>query len=312
MARDPRLPRRLRRLRAILTLVTVPLLSAAVLLGGAPKTLAAPRPIVLDGDFLDWDGRIQFPDTYRKDEPEDQENINFKEDIRCVYYATNPGVPWLYFRVDRFAKGNDPPDTRNSGVRQAVYYCVYFDMSNHHTDPQDRFQGYKDTNDYVLYCAYKPQPDAGEPNTHVYLARANPGVFTLSKLSDDPSSIIWGGPYRPPSRETEGNWGQPYVEDTGTGGLVVEFGVPFSAFGSDFGVGQPIQFFFAATLNDPLDNLYNPKQDFCPNTDGIAWQPIPTLGTIGTIVFLAAAFGLACYSMFRGRARVTRNGWGKA
>jgi len=289
-------------------LAAVPLLSAAILLAGAPRALAAPPPIILDGSFDDWVGRIQFADTYWKDEPVDQQSINFKEDIQWAYYGTNAGEPWLYFKVDRFTKGNDPPTSKGSGIWQPVYFSVFFDMSNHHTDPNNRFQGYQDTNDYILYCAYTPLPVAGEPNVHVYLARANPGVFTLRKLSDNPGSIVWGGPYLPPSPGTEGDFGQPYNEADDTGGLVAEFGVPFSAFGSDFAVGQTIQFFFAATLNDPLNQLLYPQQDFCPDEGGIQDAPISTLGTVGTILLLAAALGIACYSIFRGRLPKARSG----
>lgn len=57
MTRHPRRSRRCGRSRAFLALAAVPLLSAAILLAGGPRALAAPPPIILDGSFDDWVGR---------------------------------------------------------------------------------------------------------------------------------------------------------------------------------------------------------------------------------------------------------------
>lgn len=278
---------RLPRFRGSLILLGALAAAAALVPAGAPKVFAAPPPIVLDGDFSDWDGRVAIADTDQKHEPKDQRKIKLEQDIQRVYFATNEGEPWLYFRVDRYPR---PTRRTENGIGRPVYYGVFIDYNNNRntTDPTDRWQGYQDPEDFVLYCAYTPDPAPGQPIARVYLVPA-PAVFGADKV--DPGAIIW---------QAQGDWGQPYDKRTGTGGLSVEFGVPFSAFEPALSPGQPIKFFFGATLRNPLEKLDYRRQDFCPNGEGIDWAPVSTLGLVGTILLLGTGVTVA-YLAFRRR-----------
>ncbi len=267
-------------------LATCLALAAALALGLIIPTRASagPPPIVLDGDFAEWNGRIAIPDTSAREEPFDQKSVNFIEDIQWFYYGTNPGESWLFFRVGRYPK---PTGGTRNGISQPVYYGIFIDFNNTHRSTTDRFQGYQDPEDYVLYCAYTPDPGSGLPIAHVYLVPA-PAVFQADEL--DPAAILW---------EAQGPWGQPYDSATGTGGLIVEFGVPFEAFDPDFQPGQVIQFFLGATLNDPLNKIDYPQQDFCPNEGCIQDAPVPILGLLGTILLLGVGLAVAYLTMRR-------------
>lgn len=270
-------------------------LLAAVLLGtaGGPVVFAAPPPIILDGDFADWDGRITFWDTSVKDEPDDQKSINFKEDIEYFYYATNEGQPWLYFRVDRYPK---PGGSGKDGIDSPVYYIVYIDCNNSHTSPTDRFEGFQDPVDHLVICAFVPE--AGNPNASVVVVHA-PDFFFAPGMKLDPAAIIWPTPATPAS-EYQGPWGQPYDQGTGTGGLWVEFGVPFTAFEPDFEPGQMLRFFVGATLNNPLNKISYPQQDFCPNViGGVTDAPVSTLGLMGTALLILTVLSFAYWSARR-------------
>lgn len=285
-------PRHPRPVQALLAMISLGVLLSAT---GATVAFAAPPPIVLDGDFADWDGRITFSDTPVKDEPLDQKSINFKEDVEYFYYGWNEGQPWLYFRVDRYPQAGG---SGKDGIDMPVYYCVYIDYNNSHASPTDRFEGFQDPEDFLLVCAFVPSPDPGVPNTNVYLVHA-PDFFFSPGMNVDPAGIIWPTPATPLS-ECQGDWGQPYVKSTGKGGLWVEFGIPFYAFDPPFAAGETIRFFLGATMNNPLNKIEYPHQDFCPDDfGGITDAPISTLGPVGTILLVAAGLLIAYLSVSR-------------
>lgn len=209
---------------------------------------------------------------------------------------------WVPFDPD---DKNDEPMYRFQGFQDPIPPADAATMpyAPHEVDPVD-------SSDFILYCAFTPNPPRDqsglltEPYVRVYLVRAE-AVFGPSDHDgkDDPKKL---GDYMPVPGEplflwqtTDGSqgttgdgprWGQPYSKDTGKGGLYVEFGVPFSAFRPALEPGQAIKLFFAATLNNPLNQLGYPQQDFTQTVD---WAPVPAAGPVGTLLLLAIGVTLA-------------------
>ncbi|MBC7222669.1 MAG: hypothetical protein H5T59_00065 [Anaerolineae bacterium] len=99
------------------------LIVATVVLGGlAPPALAA-GPIVVDGQFGDWDGQAHL------DDPAGDAHIP-STDIARFYWATNPGESTAYFMIERY------PEQQPRGV----IYRLWVDVDNNgqYGEPQDR------------------------------------------------------------------------------------------------------------------------------------------------------------------------------
>lgn len=298
-------PGHARRLDVVLTIVAVLFLATLFILGGGPnaalRAYSAPD-VVLDGQFDEWTDAPSWADSQNlpgantmpgepgydpNDEPWDQKEIQYVEDIQTAMFIENSDGLW--FKLDRWAKNG-------RGISQPVYYAVYFDMDADHPTPHqsipgeewyERFVNYGEDHDWVLYCAFDPEEDSSEM-CHVYLVRADyvipadPTTPPSTWPDDIEDHIAW---------EAYGAWGEPYDKKTKMGGLSVEFGIPAAEMLEHLGVapGSPggnYQFFFGATLNDPLNKGFYPQQDFCPDFYDISRFDIPTLGWAGSAILV--------------------------
>ncbi|HCJ10862.1 MAG TPA: hypothetical protein DHW14_06840 [Clostridiales bacterium] len=296
---------------AVLAGIFLVLLFAAAGGRGAFIQAATALAVTLDGDFSEWvpdpDVCLYVTDTSVKDEPEDQQAINFREDIHRFFYAQGTRmrgateVNWLFFKVDRYPK---PSGGSRDGIRQPIYYAVFIDYDNDHPaehaspvdDPWARFINYDEPEDYVLYCTFNPVPDSGEPSVELYLVPGDKALSDTVRLS--PEDIVWPTESTP-VEEYSGDWGELYDRSTGTGGLSVEFGVPFDAFDPPLQYGQTIQFFLGATLNNPMNHTFYPQQDYCPNEADIVDTLVPSLGTAAAVLLIGVGLAVAYRTMRR-------------
>ncbi len=285
---------------ATTVLAVVFLATLFVLAGGRDAILHAYNapPVVLDGIFDEWAGAPNWPDTQIKDEPVDQKEIQFVEDVQLASFIEN--ADGLWFKLDRWPK--------TGGIAQPVYYSVFFDLDMDHPTPHvpvpgeewyERFENYGESHDWILICAFDPVA-VGEEMCHSYLVRAD------LMIPPDPHAPVsqW-----PAFTEADivtigrGAWGQPYVRPDG--GLSVEFGIPASFLSGVMGIspGQALQFFFGATLNNPMNHTFYPQQDFVPDDYDITREDIPTLGIAGTALLLLVAAGIAYGAVRKNEAR---------
>lgn len=331
---------------AALSIVTVGLLITLFFLaGGRNAVLQAwtTGPVTLDGEFSEWadaaywdDPKIHGRNYGVPDEAElapDQKEIQFVEDIQRAWLIDNNDGFW--FRLDRWwDKPNSP------GIKQPVYYCVYFDLGMNHEHPHyvlpgekdwyGRFRDFDDPDpvlpvtpgdaikDYILFCAFNPDPDRtkGEVMARLYLAEAAPVIPDPTAPANQgntfpASALVWPGPATPVA-EYIGDWGEPFDTTTKEGGLSVEYGLPSYVLTDIMGLqpGDAFQIFFGATLNDPLNKGFYPQQDFAPNEYDIARYDVPALGVVGTALLFAMVAGIALSSLRR-NLLLAQNGTGR-
>lgn len=98
-------------------------LAVLTLLGLAARPALAAGPIVVDGQFGDWDGQAHI------DDPVGDAHIP-STDIQHFYWATNPGDGTAYFMIQR---AQEQP-------RRGVFYLLWIDADNNgqYAEPQDR------------------------------------------------------------------------------------------------------------------------------------------------------------------------------
>lgn len=306
-------------------LAIVFLITLFLLAGGRNAVLQAyTAPMIrVDGYFDDWAGSPTWSDQQNlpganqddsdpDDEPSDQKEIQFVEDIRQVSCVENDDGLW--FKIDRWEKNGG-----DGGTAREVFYSVYFDINNDHPTPHpdlrddwyERFYNYNSVDpetgkwiDWILYCAFYPE-EPKDRTCHVYLV---PSATVIPDPNIPPSQ--WPKAVGPVVWEMWGPGGELYNDKTGLGGLSVEFGLPADVMTRYMGItpgapNQSFQFFFAATFKDPLNHGFYREQDFCPNDYDISRYDIPTLGPVGTAFFLVLIAAIAYASLRRGRPAPT-------
>ena len=129
-------------------LISAALLGSAVLSAIPIVTAQAAGPIVLDGNFSDWDGQAHVSDP-----PGDAQND--KTDIIDFYFATNPDDETAYFMAERL-----------DGGPTAVTYFLLIDA--------DDDGNFTEAADRRIVIDYDPQNNRSSVRIQVY---AGDGTF---------------------------------------------------------------------------------------------------------------------------------------
>jgi len=253
------------RVPAILVLLLLALLFTCALPGRA----SAATPIVIDGEFSDWEAQAHLEDPY-------DDTKHHWDDVRYWYWGTNDGVSAVYFMVQRyehhgqFYEEGGPEEEpaalpEIAGIaegqgkdKKQVHYTIFVDCDNN-----GRF---------------------GEPTDAVVYADHYPKYYGFTLVS-----VFRGG-----SRYTySGMWGDSDEE----GGLRVEWIVTFQHLGIQ--PGQVLRLVLFA--QDKRDDWMSPapmaqyedlvrrrEADRIPDRGDLQWAPISTLGDYGWLALVAA------------------------
>jgi hypothetical protein len=238
-----------------------------------PVPTPTPGPsgvIVLDSSFSDWAGMPNLSDPFGdgqggRDErgdgrDEDGERRPGDADLHLFFWANNVGEEANYWMVQRHTIGGQPYDGPN-GQHSPVEYVVHIDANDNGR--------YGDRADRKVRVEYLP---TGHGSRVTVSVRAGDG---RDRGRGDDDEDGWRVIFR------NRDWGDSQLE----GGLRVEFYVPWSELGIEF--GQSLRMY--VTSDD----------DRLPDHGDVQWSPASVLGHV--MLGLAAAAGIFAVWWFRGR-----------
>jgi hypothetical protein len=163
-------------MKLILSKLLVSIIVVSVFMQTSPIEVArADGPIVLDGNFSDWDGQTHITDP-------SGDAQNSKTDIVGFYWANNADDETAYFMTERLDGGST-----------AVTYYLYID-----TDDDGNFS---EDADRLVIIDYDPSNNASNVRVQVYSGTgsfirtvANNADYGESK-NEGGSQVEWGVPF---------------------------------------------------------------------------------------------------------------------